>query len=61
MSHTALTYHLVFGTHKRMPTIVFDHERELYKFMFDFATARGVKVWRIGGMPDHVWGTERSV
>ncbi len=54
MSHTALTYHLIFGTYRRKKVIVIDHERELYKFIFDFAGNRGVKVRRIGGMPDHV-------
>lgn len=54
MSHTSLTYHLIFGTYRRMNVINIDHERELYKFMYDFSMKRGVKVWRIGGMPDHV-------
>lgn len=54
MSHTAFTYHLVFGTYRRKPVINIEHERELYKYMYDFVTARKAKVWRIGGMPDHV-------
>ena len=54
MSHTSFTYHLIFGTYLRQRVIHEDHERELYKFMYDFATKRGAKVWRIGGMPDHV-------
>ena len=54
MSHTALTYHLVFGTWNRHSTIHPAHDRELYKFIYDFASARGVHIWRIGGMPDHV-------
>jgi len=54
MSHTSLTYHLVFGTYRRLPVIVVEHEKELYKFMHDFATERGIKIRRIGGMPDHV-------
>lgn len=54
MSHTALTDHLVFGTYRRIDVIDENHEKELYKFMFDFATRRGIYVRRIGGMPDHV-------
>ena len=54
MSHTALTYHLIFGTHNRHRVIPQDHERELYKFMYDFANSREVYIRRIGGMPDHV-------
>ncbi len=54
MSHTALTYHLVFGTYRRLSVIVPNHERELYKFIYTFATNRGIKIRRIGGMPDHI-------
>lgn len=54
MSHTAFTYHLVFGTYRRRPVINTEQERELYKYMYDFAMSRNAKVWRIGGMPDHV-------
>ncbi len=54
MSHTSLTYHIVFSTYKRANVINIAHERELYKYMYDFATKRGIKVFRIGGMPDHV-------
>lgn len=54
MSHISLTYHLVFSTYRRQQTIHVAHERELYKFIHDFSVGRGVKVWRIGGMPDHV-------
>ncbi len=54
MSHTALTYHIIFGTYRRESVIVESHEKELYKYIFDFAKERGVFVWRIGGMPDHI-------
>jgi len=54
MSHTSLTYHLVFGTYQRRKVIVQDHERELYKFIFDLSTRQGVRIRRIGGMPDHI-------
>lgn len=54
MSYISLTYHIVFGTYKREYTIAEDHEKELYKFIFSFCQKRGFKVWRIGGMPDHI-------
>lgn len=54
MSHTALTYHLIFGTYRRCHTIPIEHERELYQFIYDFSNKRGIKIWRIGGMPDHI-------
>lgn len=54
MSHISLTYHLVFSTYKRRQTIHIAHDRELYKFIYDFSVARNVRVWRIGGMPDHI-------
>ena len=54
MSHISLTYHIIFGTYKRHCVILQDHERELYKFIYDFASSREVYIRRIGGMPDHV-------
>lgn len=54
MSHTAFTYHLIFGTYRRLAVIDQDHEKELYKFIYRLSTERGVLIRRIGGMPDHV-------
>ena len=54
MSHSKSLYHITFCPWKRMKVINEEHERELYKFIYDFSEKRGVKVWRIGGMPDHV-------
>ncbi len=54
MSHTSLTYHIVFGTWCRFPAIVEEHERELYKFIHTFSTEREIVIRRIGGMPDHI-------
>ena len=54
MSHISITYHFVFSTYCRQPSINIDHEKELYKFINDIATQRGVTVRRIGGMPDRV-------
>lgn len=49
-----MTYHLVFGTYRRVHSIDASHERELYKFIYNFSTDRGIYIRRIGGMPDHV-------
>ncbi len=54
MSHVQLTYHIIFTPWRRERVINEVHERELYMFMYNFATERGLKIWRIGGMPDHV-------
>lgn len=55
MSHIALTYHIVIGTYHREYVISEDHEKELYKYIFDFTGKRDVLfIRRIGGMPDHV-------
>ncbi len=54
MSHTVFTYHIVFGTYLRKRVIDINHERELYKYIYDFSTSKGIKIRRIGGMPDHI-------
>ncbi len=54
MSHVSMSYHLVFSTYCRQLTIMCEHERELYAFIFEYSSSRGVKIRRIGGMPDHV-------
>lgn len=54
MSQVSVTYHFVFSTYGREQVLIERHERELYKFIYNLSQARGVKVWRIGGMPDHV-------
>ncbi len=42
MSYTALTYHIIFGTYRRMRVINSEHERELYKFIYDFSDRKSV-------------------
>ena len=54
MSHTVLTYHIVFSTYRRKYIINIEHERELYKYIFYFSKYRDVFIRRIGGMPDHI-------
>lgn len=54
MSYICLTYHLVFSTKHRYPSIVQLYEKELYAYLYKLALRFDAKVWRIGGMPDHV-------
>ncbi len=54
MSHTALTYHIIFGTYRRMSVIPIPHEKELYKYILHLSHEKDVIVRRIGGMPDHI-------
>ena len=54
MSYTQTSYHIVLRTHCSIPAIVEDHERELYSYMLGFINNKGGRLYRIGGMPDHV-------
>ena len=54
MSYTQTSYHIILRTHCSIPAIVEDHERELYSYMLGFINNKGARLYRIGGMPDHV-------
>ena len=54
MSFTKSVYHIVFGTKHRQAVIPIEHERRVYKILFDLMKSYGAYVYRIGGMPDHV-------
>lgn len=54
MSYTQSYYHIVFSTYRRQPTILLEHDRELYAYIYGIATNLGSHVFRIGGMPDHI-------
>ena len=54
MSYTQTSYHIVLRTHRSIPAIVEDHERELYSYMLGFINNKEGHLFRIGGMPDHV-------
>ena len=54
MSYTNLIYHIVFSTYRRKPTIVEEHERELYAYINGFINNLDGKLYRVGGMPDHL-------
>ena len=47
-------YHIVLRTRRSEPTIVIEHERDLYAYIMGFVNNMNGKLYRIGGMPDHV-------
>ncbi len=54
MSYTHLVYHIVFRTHSSVPAIDEQHERELYAYILGYTEKHKAKLYRIGGMPDHI-------
>ncbi|MBP5557636.1 MAG: IS200/IS605 family transposase [Bacteroidales bacterium] len=54
MSYTQTFYHIVLCTHQRIPAIAEAHERELYSYVHGFINNKEARLYRIGGMPDHV-------
>lgn len=54
MSYTQSYYHIVFRTKNSEQTIDEPVERLLYKYIYTFSVNKGCKVFRIGGMPDHI-------
>ena len=54
MSYTKLLYHIVLRTYRSKQTINTNHERELYGYMMGIIERKGGKLYRIGGMPDHI-------
>ena len=54
MSYTNLIYHIVFRTYRSVLSIEEAHERELYSYIFGYAKHHRAKLYRVGGMPDHI-------
>lgn len=54
MSYTNTMYHIVLRTHRSEPTIVVEHERDLYAYIMGIVNNMNGKLYRVGGMPDHV-------
>jgi putative transposase len=54
MSYTQLLYHIVFRTKKSENTIPEQHERELYAYIMGIINKKKSKLYRLGGMPDHI-------
>lgn len=54
MSYTQLLYHIVFRTKKSKNTIPEQHEKELYAYIMGIINNKKSKLYRIGGMPNHI-------
>lgn len=54
MSYTTSFYHIVLRTYRSGLTINEEHEKELYAYILGIAKNLNCKIYRIGGMPDHV-------
>lgn len=54
MSYTNLVYHIVSRTYRSEPTIIEENERELYAYIMGTVNNLKGKLYRIGGMPDHI-------
>ena len=54
MSYTTSFYHIVLRTYRSEPTIIEEHETELYAYIYGIAKNLNCQTYRIGGMPDHV-------
>ncbi len=54
MSYTNILYHIVIRTKNSQCTISEAHERDLYTYIYTFATNSKCVIYRINGMPDHV-------
>lgn len=54
MSHQVLLYHIIFRTKGSQCSINTQHERELYAYLNGLCTNKDCKLYRVGGMPDHI-------
>ena len=54
MSFANLYYHIMFHTKYNAMAINIENERILYSYINGFCNNYGVKLLRLGGMPDHI-------
>ena len=54
MAFTKLIYHIVFAPKYRRSVIDQKYEKDVYFLIYNLCIKSHVKVWRIGGMPDHI-------
>lgn len=54
MSYTHLLYHIVFRTKNGINTIPEQHEKELYAYMMGIINNKKSKLYRIGGVGNHI-------
>ncbi len=53
-TYTDITYHLVFATKNRIPSLDKPRRDDLYRFCWGLLKARDCHLYRIGGVEDHV-------
>lgn len=54
MAYTQLYYHIVWRTKNSVKAICQDHERDLYMYLYGYCQNHKYKLFRIGGMEDHI-------
>ena len=54
MTYSRNIQHIIFSTKYRRRTIFAKHNREAYEFFWEILKTRGIYVYRIGGVEDHV-------
>ena len=54
MSYTRLLYHIVFRTKYGRNTIPEQHEKELYAYIIGIVSNKKSKLYRIGGIENHI-------
>ena len=53
-TYTDITYHIVFGTKNRVPSLDKARRDDLYRFIWGVIKERDSHLYRIGGIEDHV-------
>lgn len=54
MSYTRFLYHIIFRTRNGKNSIPEQHEKELYAYIMGIINNKKSKLYRIGGMPNHI-------
>ena len=54
MSYTRFLYHIVFRTKRSKNSIPEQHEKELYAYMLGIINNKKCKLYRIGGISNHI-------
>ena len=53
-TYRQIFYQIIFATKNRQPTINYEYENELYKYIFGIINNQKCKLYRINGMPDNI-------
>ena len=54
MAYTQLYYHIVWRTKSSAKVIAQEHERDLYMYLYAYCKNHKYKLFRIGGIEDHI-------